>query len=175
MNRTRTIAAGLLLSLGVHAAQCHAQGEPPRGVDNLYDRGQRELAPNWRPVGKSSAAAIFLHNEIRKDDSGRIAVWMHRELSSAEYFEKENAYLSTRERMLVDCKKTRLGITDVAYYGGRFASGAVVGNNRTRDTEMIDVVPDSIEDRIVKTTCAPKVRTTAAKTRAAKPQKRASE
>lgn len=175
MNSFRTIVAGLLFSLGAHAVAAHAQGEPPSTVDDLYERGQRELAPNWRPVGKSAAAAIFLHNEIRKDDSGRLAIWMHRELSSAEYFEKESAYLSTRERTLVDCKKTRLGIADVTYYGGRFASGAIVGNNRTKDAEMIDVVPDSIEDRIVKTACVAKARTPAAKAKTVKPQKSASE
>lgn len=175
MIRISTASFGLLLVLGAVAAPLYAQGDSSASIDELYVQGQRELAPNWQPIGKNASEAIFLHKETRKEDGNRLSVWLHRELSSPEYFEKENAYLSKRERLLVDCKGSRLGSSATSYYSGRFASGTVVGSDRTKSPEMIDVVPDSIEDRIVKTACAPKGRTTAKKTTKAKASKRDSE
>lgn len=172
----RTMITGLLLSLAAQTGPLSAQGNGARPIDDLYERGQSEMAPNWRPLAKTHAAAVFIHNDIRKADSGRLSVWTHRELPSVEYFEKEKAYLSTRERMLVDCKSARVGATDLSYYAERFAAGAIVGSSRSRNAEMADVVPDSIEDQLVRTACAPKPRKAPApKPKAAKAPKPTSE
>lgn len=155
-SRFRILAglAAILLSQSSPAASQHGAGS----IDDLYTQGQREMPASWRGVGKSHDAAVFMHNDRRREGDGRIAAWMHRELASAEYFEKEKPYLSIRERVLVDCKASRLGITDVAYYGERFARGAVVGGTKFKAPDMSDPVPDSIEDQAVRILCAPKAR-----------------
>jgi hypothetical protein len=170
----KTLLGGILLSL-VAQAPAMAQGNEAQPVDELYERGQRELPPRWQPLGKSHAGAVFLHQDIRKDESGRLAVWLHRDLPAVEYFEKEKPYLSTRERVLVDCKTARVGTTDLSYYDQRFAGGAMVGTNRTKNPDMTDVVPDSIEDRLVRIACAPKPRNGAAPKKKAKAPKPAAE
>lgn len=148
--------AAISLSHLSFAASQHAPGS----VDALYTQGQREMSSSWRSVGKSHDAAVFMHSDRRRESDGRIAVWMHRELASSDYFEKEKPYLSIRERLLVDCKAGRLGITDTAYYGERFAKGAVVGAMKSKAPDMSDPVPDSIEDQVLRTICSPKARQT---------------
>lgn len=101
-----------------------------------------------------------MHQDRRREGDGRIAAWLHRELISTEYFEKEKPYLSIRERLLADCKSGRLGITDVTYYGERFAKGAIVGTSKYTAPDMKDPVPDSIEDQILRNLCAAKARQT---------------
>lgn len=163
------LAGGLVLSLAWHMGTASAQSYGGQPLDSLYDQGVREMAPNWRGLGKTHDAAVFIHKDIRKTDKGRVAVWTHHELPAPEYLEKEKAYLSTRDRMLIDCKASTLGTSDLAYYSQRFARGAVVGTNRMKGVEMIEVMPDSIEELLVKTVCAPAPRKPAAKS-VAKPK-----
>jgi len=141
--------------LAACAFQVQAQPGPGQEVEALYERGQREMAPNWRPLGKTHEAAVFIHSDVRKAENGRVAVWMHYEMPAPEYIEKEKPYLSTRDRMIVDCKASRVGAADSTYYADRFGHGAVVWTNR-RTAEMVDVVPDSIEELLLRTACAPK-------------------
>lgn len=151
----------LLAGLGamlLSQASLAASQQPPVSADELYSQGQREMPSSWRGVGKSHDAAVFLHSDRRRENDGRIAAWMHRELVSLEYFEKEKPYLSMRERLLADCKASRLGITDVTYYGERFARGAVVGAVKSKTPDMSNPVPDSIEDQALRMLCSPKVR-----------------
>jgi hypothetical protein len=125
-------------------------------VDSLYEQGQREMAPKWRGLGKMPDAAVFLHQTVKKRENGQLAVWTHRELSMPEYLEKEKGYLSMRERSLIDCKGSMVGVTDALYYSAHFGNGAVVAMNRGKPVEMAEVVPDSIEERLVNVACAPK-------------------
>lgn len=156
---TWLISGGLLAALFAASGAC-AQNRSHYTVDELYRRGQHEMAPNWRPLGKTHNAAVFIHKDIRRSDKGGATLWTDRELLSAEYFEKEKAYLSIRERMVVDCKGARIGIADTSMYSERFGGGAIVGTSRTKNPDMTDVVPDSIEDRIHQIACAPKPRST---------------
>jgi hypothetical protein len=160
------LAGGLVLCLAWHAGHSSAQSYGGQPLDSLYDQGMREMAPNWRGLGKTHDAAIFIHNDVRKADKGRLSVWTHHELSATEYLEKEKAYLSTRDRMLIDCKASTLGTSNLAYYSQRFARGAVVGTTRIKGVEMTEVMPDSIEELLVKTVCAPAPRKAAAKPKA---------
>lgn len=146
--------AAIVLSQTVAAAP----QTPPLSMDELYAQGQRDLPSSWRGVGKSHDAAVFMHQDRRRESDGRIAVWLHRELMAQEYFEKEKPYLSLRERLLADCKAGRLGITDVTYYGERFAKGAVAGTSKYAAPEMKDPVPDSIDDQILRNLCPAKAR-----------------
>jgi len=157
----RLLQGSLLIIFLVASSGAGAQERARDTVEDLYLRGQHEMAPNWRPLGKTHDAAIFIHKDIRKGDKGETFVWTHRELPSAEYFEKEKPYLSTRERMILDCKGARIGVADTSMYAERFGGGAVVGTSRTRNPDMVDVVPDSMEDQILKIACAPKPRSTA--------------
>lgn len=157
------LAGGIVLSFIAHAAQVWAQPDPRKTLDTLYERGQQEMVSNWSKLGITHKAAVFMHNDVRKAANEQLAVWMHNELPVAEYLEKERAYLSMRERMLVDCKTARIGVSDQAYYADHFARGAVVGTNRIRNVEMQEAVPDSIEELLVKTLCAPKPRNAPAK------------
>lgn len=151
-------AASIALSFIALAGQAGAQPDYRKPLDVLAERGQQEMAPNWRILGVTHKAAVFMHNDVRKSDAGRLAVWTHNEMPVVEYLEKEKAYLSMRERMLVECSSRKIGISDQAYYADRFARGAAVGANRIRGVEMQEVIPDSIEDMLVKTVCAPKPR-----------------
>jgi len=168
MNKILAGAAVLWLAIGT--ASTHAQTYSGQALDALYEHGLREMAPNWRGLGKTHEAAVFIHSEVRKTDNGRLAVWMHQELSAPEYIEKETSYLSTRDRMVVDCRTARIGKTDMAYYAERFAHGQVVWTSR-KQAEMIEVVPDSIEELLVKVVCAPKLRIATPKTKTATPSK----
>jgi hypothetical protein len=125
-------------------------------VDSLYEQGQREMAPKWRGLGKMPDAAVFLHQTVKRRENGQLAVWTHRELSMPQYLEKEKGYLSVRERSLIDCKGAMVGVTDALYYSAHFGNGAVVAMNRGKPAEMAEVVPDSIEERLVNVACAPK-------------------
>lgn len=155
----KLFAAGVVLSLASQAGHASAQSV---SVTALYAQGERELAPNWRPIGTTANAAVFIHKDIRKVDNGYLAVWAARELASHEYVEKEKAYLSTRERVVIDCAASRIGISDRSYYAGRFGSGAIVNASRKQAAEMLETIPDSLEDRLARITCAPKPRATQA-------------
>jgi|GEM_PF-1863125 len=161
-------AGGLFLSLAWSFDPVFAQNYGGQPLEALYDQGVREMAPQWRALGKTHDAAVFIHGDIKKSDKGRVAVWTHHELPSTEYLDKEKAYLSTRDRVLVDCKASTLGTSDQAFYSQRFARGAVVGTNRSKNTEMHEVMPDSIEELLVKTVCAPAPRKPAATPKAVK-------
>lgn len=152
------LAGGLAVSLLAYAAQLQAQSDPRKATEAWMQRGQQEMAPAWRKLGQSHKAAVFLHKEVRKADNGRAAVWTHSELPDTAYLEKEKPYLSTRELMLVDCKSARLGMSEQTFYAEHFARGAVVGTNRFKNADMLEVVPDSVEETLVKTVCAPKPR-----------------
>lgn len=155
------LAGGLALSLLAHLAQTHAQPVPRKAVETWAERGQQEMAPTWRKLGQSHKAAVFLHKEVKKAENGRVAVWTHSELPATEYLEKEKPYLSTRERMLVDCKSARFGLSEQTFYAEHFGRGAIVATNRFRNADMLDAVPDSLEETLVKTVCASKPRKTA--------------
>lgn len=149
------LANCMAVSIAMAVPQVFAQQNGDKALDSLYERGQREMAPNWRGLGKTKESAVFLHQDVRKTENGLLSVWAHHELPAPGYIEKEKPYLSTRDRMLVDCKTARAGTTDVAYYSDRFGYGSVVGTER-RKVELADVVPDSIEELLVKVVCAPK-------------------
>lgn len=169
MNKGFIVAA--LLPLIAQTAPAFAQPTPEKTLESLYERGKQEMAPNWRAIGITHRSAVFLHNDVRKTDNGQVAVWAHNELATPDYLDKEKAYLSIRERMVVDCKSSRLGTADQAYYAQHFARGAVVGTNRINGVEMQEVVPDSIEELLVKTACPVARKKTASKTAAKKPAK----
>lgn len=152
------VAGSIVLPFIVVAVQAAAQPDSSKPLDALAERGQQEMAPNWRLLGVTHKAAVFMHNDVRKSGVGQLAVWTHNEMPAVEYLEKEKAYLSMRERMLVDCGAGKIGFSDQAYYADRFARGPVVGANRIRNVEMQEVVPDSIEEMLVKIVCAPKPR-----------------
>lgn len=154
----KILAQCVAVSIAVGTPQAFAQEYGDKVLDSLYERGQREMAPNWRGLGKTRESAVFVHQEVRKADNGMLSVWTHHELPAPGYIEKEKPYLSTRDRMQVDCKAARTGTTDIAYYSERFGFGAVVGTAR-KNAELADVVPDSIEELLVKVVCAPKLRT----------------
>lgn len=158
----------IVLSLAASMPHAFAQPYSDKTLDELYERGQREMAPNWRALGKTHESAVFIHQDVRKAGNGMLAVWVHHELPAPAYIEKEKPYLSTRDRMLVDCKASRAGAADIAYYTERFGFGAVVWTAR-RMPEMADVVPDSIEELLVKVVCAPKPRKAPQKAKAANP------
>jgi len=162
----KLVAGGVVLFFFAHGAHVAAQHDPRKSLESLSERGQSEMAPNWRSLGITHKSAVFMHQDIRKTDKSTLAVWTHYELPVAEYLEKEKKYLSTRERMLVDCSASRLGVSDQAYYAQHFARGEVVGTNRIRNVEWQEAVPDSIEELLVKTVCAPKPRKAAAKAKA---------
>lgn len=166
MNKILPGCIGLLLAASV--TQVSGQPISDKALDELYERGQREMAPNWRGLGKTRESAVFIHQDIRKADNGTLAVWMHHELPAPGYIEKEKPYLSTRDRMLVDCKGSRTGTSDIAYYAERFGFGAVVWTVR-RKPELAEVVPDSIEELLVKVVCAPKPRKAVKKAKAVTP------
>lgn len=165
-----TYATGsIILSFIALAGHAAAQPDPRKSLDTLIERGQQEMATNWRSLGVTHKAAVFMHNDVRKSASGQLAVWTHHEMPFMEYLEKERAYLSMRERMLVECAAGRIGISDQAFYAERFARGALVGANRIRSVEMQEVVPDSIEEMLLKIVCAPKPRKTPVPKPKAKP------
>jgi hypothetical protein len=169
MNRLLACSIVLCIASHVGLVAAQAQAGPDPSIDTLYEQGQWQISPHWRGLGKTHDTAVFLHNEPRKTADGRVAVWRDREFAFAEYIEKEKAYLSTRERVLVDCKTRRFGISDWSYYAGRFGSGAVIATRRVASADMKEAVPDSLEERIVKIVCAPKSRVaTPPKTKAAK-------
>lgn len=151
----RMLAQCIAIAMTIGASPSFAQANADKTLDSLYERGQREMAPNWRGLGKTQESAVFIHQDIRKGDNGMLSVWTHHELPAPGYIDKEKPYLSTRDRMLVDCKGGRTGTTDIAYYSERFGFGSVVGTAR-RKAELADVVPDSIEELLLKVVCAPK-------------------
>lgn len=150
------IRQGAILCLALYTLTAHAETAAPQTVDSLYERGQHELTSNWRPLGKLYNAAVFIHHDAKKLDKDRVAVWRHYEYPYPEYFEKENAYLSARERVVVDCKTARVGVSDSSFYSGRFASGAIVGENKSVSLDMNAVRPDSLEEQLVKAVCVSK-------------------
>lgn len=154
----RFLAGGLAASLLAYATQIHAQSDPRKTTEAWMQRGQQEMAPTWQKLGQTHKAAVFRHKEIRKADNGRVAVWTHSELPDVAYLEKEKPYLSTRELMLVDCKSVRLGMSEQTFYAEHFARGVIVGTNRFKNADMLEAVPDSVEDTLVKIVCAPKPR-----------------
>lgn len=149
---------GAVLCLALHALAVHAETAAPQTVDSLYERGQHELTANWHPLGKLHNAAVFIHHDVKKLDKERVAVWRHYEYPYPEYFEKENAYLSARERVVVDCKTARVGVSDSSFYSGRFASGAIFGENKSVSLDMNVARPDSLEEQLVKSVCISKPR-----------------
>ena len=164
----RFLATCIAISLSAAAPQSFAQVIGDKTLDSLYERGQREMAPNWRGLGKTQESAVFVHQDIRKSANGLLSVWTHHELPAPGYIDKEKPYLSTRDRMLVDCKGVRTGTADIAYYAERFGYGTVVGTARMK-AELADVVPDSIEELLVKVVCAPKPGKASQKVRKAAP------
>jgi hypothetical protein len=170
----RFITATLLLALA-HAGAAHAQNASPGlptapagpadAVDTLYEQGRQAMAPNWRGLRKLAGEAVFIHNDVKRTAEGRLAVWTHHEFVAPEYLEKEKAYLSARERVVIDCKGERMGIADSAYYTGRFGAGAIVAKNRMASPDMTELLPDSMEAELVKTACAPKARAPLRKTK----------
>ncbi|TFV88425.1 hypothetical protein E4K72_21920, partial [Oxalobacteraceae bacterium OM1] len=149
-----------IVLLAMLAARGLAQAE---SVDALYAQGQQALPDGWKPLARTERAAVFVHRESRPVD-GKLAVWVHSELAAPEYFEKDMAYVSMRERMLVDCKAERTGSAEWIAYPARFAGGTVVAREK-RDKEMSDAVPDSLEAQLLKSVCAPKPRPPAPKPR----------
>lgn len=151
----RFLAKCIAIAMAISASQSIAYANEDKTLDALYERGQREMAPNWRGLGKTHMSAVFVHQDVRKADNGMLSVWTHHELPAPNYIDKEKPYLSTRDRMLVDCKGGRTGTTDIAYYSERFGFGTVVGTTRDRP-ELADVVPDSIEELLLKVVCPSK-------------------
>ena len=109
----------------------------------------------WAGLGKTHEAAVFLHEEIRKAEKDRVAVWRGREFAFTEYLDKQTGYLSSRERVLVDCKSHTIGISDRTYYSGRFASGPTASTQKFTVPAMMEVVPDSLDAQLLKRVCAP--------------------
>ncbi len=163
----RFLSGSAVLYLALHAATAPAQNAAIPTVDALYEQGQHALTASWRPLGKRHDAAVFLHQNIKKADNGRLAVWRDTEYPFPDYFEKEHAYLSSRERVVIDCKAATFGISETSYYAERFGKGEVVGTSKATGQEMSDAVPDSLEEHLINTACAPKPRSKPAHKKAA--------
>lgn len=151
-----SLACSFALCLLVPASLAYANPGAHPSIDALYEQGTRQLPPPWVGLGKTHEAAVFLHKEIRKAGKDRVAVWRGREFSFTEYLDKQTAYLSSRERVLVDCKNHTIGISDQTYYAERFASGPTAGMRKVASPAMAAVVPDSLDARLLKIVCAPK-------------------
>ncbi len=149
------LTGSLVLSLVWHSGQTFAQFTSDQPLNLLYEQGAREMAPDWRGLGKTHNAAIFFHHGVKKADNGRLSVWTHHEFHTAEYLEKEKTYLSSRGRMLIDCKASTLALSEQAYYSQRFARGVIIGTSSMKEVDMKEAFPDSIEERLLKTVCAP--------------------
>jgi len=149
-----------LLAMGMLLAAVGALAGPmqiPIAIGDLYQQGQLTLLPDWKPLGKNYRAAVFVQSAPPRTAATYLAAWTDYELPFPEYYEKEKAYLSIRERMLLDCKGGKAGISSASFYAGQFGSGAIVAVKREDKPDMLDVVPDSIEDRLLKQVCpAPK-------------------
>jgi len=55
---------------------------------------------------------------------------------------------------VVDCKTGRFEVTESSYYADHFGGGPIVGTRRDENPEMLDAVPDSIEDKLIQAACA---------------------
>lgn len=153
-----SLACSFALCLLLPAGTAAANPGPPPSIDTLYEQGTRQMPPPWLGLGKTHEAAVFLHNDTRKAEKGHVAVWRGREFAFTEYLDKQTAYLSSRERVLVDCKNHVIGISDQTYYADRFASGPTVGTRKFTVPAMVAVVPDSLDAQLLKIACAPKPR-----------------
>ena len=163
------MATCIAVSTAMASPQSFAEANGDKTLDSLYERGQREMAPNWHGLGKTHDSAVFVHQDVRKVDNGMLSVWTHHELPAPEYIDKEKPYISTRDRMLVDCKAGRTGTTDIAYYSERFGFGMVMGTLQSK-SKLADVVPDSIEELLLKVVCASKPGKAPQKSKSAAPQ-----
>jgi hypothetical protein len=149
---TRNIALCLLLPASVVFANSN---EHP-SIDALYEQGTRQMPQPWVGLGKTHESAVFLHKEIQKAEKDRVAVWRGREFAFTEYLDKQTGYLSSRERVLVDCKSQTIGISDRTYYTDRFASGQNAETRKFAAPTMTAVVPDTLDAQLLKIVCAPK-------------------
>ena len=144
--------------LASHMVGICAQTAPAPSVDSLYDQGRHEMTANWHAFGKMHDAAVFIHKDVKKTNNGRITVWRHSEYPFPKYLEKEMPYLSAREHAIVDCKSSTIAVSEFAYYMGRFGTGAVIATNKVKSVEMAEAMPDSLEERLIKTLCESKPR-----------------
>jgi hypothetical protein len=156
MNTSLACSFALCVLLPAGAASANSAAHP--SIDTLYEQGTRQMPPPWIGLGKTHEAAVFLHEEIRKAEKGRVAVWRGREFAFTEYLDKQTGYLSSRERVLADCKSHTIGISDQTYYTDRFASGPTAGTRNFAVPAMTAVVPDSLDARLLKIVCAPQPR-----------------
>lgn len=150
----------VFIALLFHSAAA-AFAAPPASLakpttTNMNEGSPAGPMPGWRTLALShEALPVYLHGEIQKMGQGLLAVWMHRELANAEYFEKEKIYRSTRERIVVDCKSARTAVTDAVFYSEHFGKGRIAGATKGSAAEMFPVVPDSVEEQLLKAVCRP--------------------
>jgi hypothetical protein len=130
-----------------------AMNRMPVSAESLYREGESGMGKAWQGLRKLDESAVFLHRDVRKGEKETVYVWTGREFVDPHYHEKEKPYLSTRERLVIDCAGMRAGVTESAFYEKRFGAGEPIARVQQKP-EMIDILPDSIEEQMHHIACA---------------------
>lgn len=147
-----TVAAVLLLGT---APAC---GRDLASADELYQQGQRQLPAHWRGLGSTAEAAVFVQADTKKTPDGHYMLWRSRELVDPGYFDKEQVFRSIRERIVVDCAGRRIGVNARAYLAGHFGTGTVAASSEVAPVEWSMVLPDTLDEQLLRSVCKPKQR-----------------
>ncbi|NEX60318.1 surface-adhesin E family protein [Noviherbaspirillum galbum] len=129
--------------------------QAPESAASLYRQGEFSMGPSWRGLRALQDAAVFLHRSVRRGENGTMLAWTDRELLRSAYLEKERPYLSLREHVSIDCAGMRVGVLESVYYEQRFGGGEPLARIRQKP-EMIDILPDSLEDQMQRIACESK-------------------
>jgi hypothetical protein len=153
-----------LVMLSTSLSLAHASDEPvndaaaamnrvPVSAASLYREGESGMGKAWQGLRKLEESAVFLHRDVRKADKDMVYVWTGKEFVYPHYHEKEKPYLSTRERIVIDCAGMRAGVTESVFYEKRFGTGEPIARAQQRP-DMIDILPDSMEEQMHHIACA---------------------
>lgn len=138
------------------AASFSFAGNAQDGVERLYEQGRQQLPGHWRALGKTPDAAVFVHIDVKKTPQGYYRLWRSRELLAPGYIDKEIVYRSVREQILIDCSDARIGTSSRAYLAGHFGTGAVTARNDIAPVEWVAILPDTLDEQLLRTICPTK-------------------
>lgn len=153
-----------LVTLSTILGHVHARDEPvndataamnrvPVSVASLYREGEFGMGKAWQGLRKLEESAVFLHRDVRRAEKDMVYVWTDKEFVHPHYHQKEWPYLSMRERIIIDCSGMRAGVVESAFYEKRFGTGEPIARVQQRP-EMIDILPDSMEEQMHHIACA---------------------
>lgn len=111
------------------------------------------LASDWKRVGSSAQATVFVDAESITRDLGLVRAWVKWNFTEPQSNSDGSTYLSKRQRWTIRCEARQAAVGSAASFPELDLNGDALGATNFLSSVWFDAPPDTVEEAILKFAC----------------------